>query len=351
MRIWFNKTFSSISSVLMSLRQAEEIAPITTIVSHTNPAAPAFLVADEYAVEPKGLMGNKYLAWCLQFCEEQAIDVFWVAKEARFLGRHREQFAAIGTQLLLVAEPEQLALIGNKGQFYQTLPPEVALVMDNIPVHNKTEFDQAVATLSQKHVSLCIKPSVSVFGLGFRVLDTQRDSITHLVKGIEYEIPLAELRAGMANTPEFPEMLVMENLRGHEWSVDCAGFEGELLCAIQRRKLPAGQGQLIDNNVEIQGMVERLTQYFKLNGIFNIQFKLGAKGARLLEINTRPSGGFGMACLAGVNLAQLVVQKLQGKTLSTRAIQYGLRVGEISMPVILSSTVVELDDNEQDLED
>lgn len=351
MRIWFNKTFSSISSVLMCLRQAEEIAPITTIVTHTNPAAPAFLVADEYAVEPKGLMGDKYLQWCLQFCEDQGVDVFWVAKEARFLGRHRAAFEAIGTQLLLVAEPEYLALIGNKGEFYRTLPREIALVMDNIAVRNKTEFDAAIAELSQKHKSLCIKPSVSVFGLGFRILDTKRDSITHLVKGVEYEIPLAELRAGMENTPEFPEMLVMENLSGHEWSVDCAGFKGTLLCAIQRRKLAAGQGQLIDNNTEIQGMVERLTEYYGLNGIFNIQFKLGANGPRLLEINTRPSGGFGMACLAGVNLAQLVVQKLQGKTLSTPTIQYGLRVGEMSMPVILSTTVVESEpDNNEDAE-
>ncbi|WP_020561131.1 ATP-grasp domain-containing protein [Thiofilum flexile] len=350
MRIWFNKTFSSISSVLMCLRQAVDIEPITTIVTHTNTAAPAFLVADEYAVEPKGLMGEAYLKWCLQFCEEQAIDVFWVAKEARFLGGQRDKFAAIGTQLLLVAEPEVLALLGRKGDFYRTLPPEVALVMDNIAVHNKTEFDQAVATLSQQHKSLCIKPSVSVFGLGFRVLDTKRDSITHLVKGVEYEIPLSELRAGMENTPEFPEMLVMENLRGYEWSVDCAGDNGQLLCAIQRRKLAAGLGQLIDNNAEIQGMVERLTQHFKLNGIFNIQFKLGANGPRLLEINTRPSGGFGMACLAGVNLAQLVVQALQGKALSMAPLQYGLRVGEMSMPVILGrndqDTTVEIEDLE-----
>lgn len=351
MRIWFNKTFSSISSVLMSLRQAEDIAPITTIVSHTNAAAPAFLVADEYALEPKGLMGEKYLRWCLQFCEEQAIDVFWIAKEARFLGRHRDQFAAIGTQLLLVAEPEALGLIGNKGEFYRTLPPEVAQVMDNIAVRNQVEFDQAVATLSQKHKSLCVKPSVSVFGLGFRVLDTKRDSITHLVKGVEYEIPLHELRAGMENTPEFPEMLVMENLTGHEWSVDCAGWQGELLCAIQRRKLAAGLGQLIDNNADIQGMVERLTAHFKLNGIFNIQFKLGANGPRLLEINTRPSGGFGMACLAGVNLAQLVVQKLQHKPLSARAIQYGLRVSEMSMPVILHTNTQDLSTEADDLED
>ena len=128
------------------------------------------------------------------------------------------------------------------------------------------------------------------------------------------KFPWHELRAGMVNTPQFPEMLVMEHLPGNEWSVDCAGRDGQLLCAIQRKKHPqAGYGQEIDNNAVIQGMVERLTAYYRLNGLFNIQFKEGVNGLRLLEINPRPSGGFGMACLAGVNLAEVFLQALQGQ--------------------------------------
>ncbi len=43
--------------------------------------------------------------------------------------------------------------------------------------------------------SLCVKPAVSVFGLGFRILDTQRDSITQLLKGTEYQIPISIVAA------------------------------------------------------------------------------------------------------------------------------------------------------------
>ena len=126
--------------------------------------------------------------------------------------------------------------------------------MDFIAVNNRDEFDSAVLTLSAKHERLCVKPAVSVFGLGFRILDTQRDSITHLLKGVEYQIPLQELRQGMNNALEFNTLLVMEHLGGSEWSVDCAGRHGELLCAVQRKKSPlAGHGQTIDNNAEIQG--------------------------------------------------------------------------------------------------
>lgn len=337
MRIWFNKTFSSISSIFYNLRQAQDLGQLTIVASHTNPYAPAFVAAHEIHVEPSGLGGEAYLAWCLDFCQKQRIDLFWVGKEARFLGRYQEQFAALGTKLLLVAAPEVLDLLNQKGTFYQTLPPEVALTMESISVRNKEEFDQAVAELSERHASVCVKPAVSIYGLGFRILDVQRTSITHLLKGVEYQIPLAELRAGMETTNVFPELLVMENLNGHEWSVDCVGRQGELLCAIQRRKLAAGFGQVIDNNAEIQGMVLRLTKYFQLNGIFNIQFKLGAHGPRLLEINARPSGGVGMACLAGVNLPELVLKSLESTVVEIMPIQYGLRVSELNAPVVLAT--------------
>jgi hypothetical protein len=141
----------------------------------------------------------------------------------------------------------------------------------------------------------------------------------------------------MEHTSTFPELLVMEHLSGAEWSVDCAGRNGQLLCGIQRKKHPqAGYGQEIDNNAAIQGMVERLTAYYGLNGLFNIQFKSRADGEpRLLEINPRPAGGFGMACLAGVNLAEVFLHSLTGDAVVIPPIRYGLRVAEVSTPVVL----------------
>ena len=337
MRIWFNKTFSSITAVFNALRQARVGQGVTVIATHTNPAAVALLAADEAWHEPPGLVGAAYVEWCLRFCQQHQIDYFWPAKEAVLVVRHQADFAQVGTQLISVAPPATLTLLNHKGEFYRTLPPSVAMAMACIAVTDSNGFDQAAAELSQQHAALCVKPAVSVFGLGFRILDTQRDSITHLLEGVEYEIPLTELRAGMAHTPTFPELLVMEHLPGEEWSVDCAGRDGQLLCAIQRKKHPqAGYGQTIDNNADIQGMVERLTAYYDLNGLFNIQFKANAAGEpRLLEINPRPAGGFGMACLAGVNLAEVFLQSLQGETPSIAPLRYGLRVSEVSTPVIL----------------
>ncbi|GAB6139679.1 ATP-grasp domain-containing protein [Methylosoma difficile] len=337
MRIWFNKTFSTISAVFNNLRLNAKSGEVTIICTHNHSNAAAFIAADESYLEPH-LTGEAYLDWCVEFCQSQRIGLFWPGKEAALISQHHDRFHAIGTQVMSVADAETLSLLDNKAEFYAALPPEVAQTMEFIAVNNLGDFNQAVQQLSKRHGSLCIKPAVSVFGLGFRILDTERDSITHLLKGVEYQIPLAELRQGMVNTRCFGTLLVMEHLAGPEWSVDCAGRHGELLCAVQRKKSPlAGHGQEIDNNPEIQGMVERLAAHYRLNGLFNIQFKEGKNGPRLLEINPRSSGGFGMACLAGVNLARVALQAFNGEKVVVPRIDYGLRVTEVGTPVVLRS--------------
>lgn len=336
MRIWFNKTFSTISAVFRNLRQCYGIDEVTLVCTHNHLTASAFLAADEAYLEPAELNGEAYLEWCLGFCQEHKIGVFWPGKEAALISQHHGRFHAIGVQVMSVADYDTLMLLHDKADFYSALSPDVAKTMDFIAVNNAEAFDAAVATLSAKHDRLCVKPAVSVYGLGFRILDTQRASISQLLKGVEYQIPLAELRQGMANTPVFDTLLVMEHLGGHEWSVDCAGRQGELLCAVQRKKSQqAGHGQMIDNNADIAGMVERLTACYQLNGIFNIQFKEGVNGPRLLEINPRPSGGFGMACLSGANIAQIALQGFKGESVAAPVIRYGLKVAEVNTPVVL----------------
>lgn len=340
MRIWFNKTFSTIGSVFKNLRLATRAGTPSVICTHTHSAATAFLAADESYLEPADLAGLDYLDWCVDFCRQQHIGVFWPGKEAALISRHHDRFQAVGTRVLSVADYDTLSLLHNKADFYSALPPSVAQTMAFIAVNDADGFDRAVASLAPHHQRLCVKPAESVFGLGFRVLDTERASITQLLNGVEYQIPLDELRSGMDKTPKFPTLLVMEHLPGVEWSVDCAGKHGELLCAVQRKKLPmAGHGQVIDNNAEIDGMVTRLAAHYRLNGLFNIQFKDGVNGPRLLEINPRPSGGFGMACLAGANLAQMALQAFNGETVVRPVLNYGLRVSEVNTAVVLQDSL------------
>ena len=339
-RVWYNKSFSFVYAVINLIKQQDNTHEFHLLASHTQAHARALLVADEAYVEPSGLTGLAYIDWCLAFCQQHRVDVFVVGKEAQAIAQHEQQFLAIGTRLLLVADAQTLALMDDKSAFAAHLPTDIALLPDTITVTTVLEFQQAYQTLRAHHPRLAVKPAVSVFGLGFRVIDEKANCLKHILKGDEYIVGLDELQHAMSQQTEFGKLLVMEFLTGDEWSVDCVANNGTLWAAIQRRKFMASKGvpsQYIDNNHEIAQMCQQLTVHFSLSGQFNIQFRAGTNGIRLLEINARPSGGMAMACLAGVNLPYIALKGLVSGYDSLPRIQAktGFYVGEVSVALEL----------------
>ena len=337
-RVWFNKTFSSVGSAIRLIREADVALDYCIICSSTNPHAPAFLAAHESALEPAGLKGQAYLDWCLHFCRENHIGIFLPGKEASLVSAAREQFAALGTRVLGTASQDVLHLLHDKARFYQTVdlplaPPAAFRVIQNVE-----QFDVAYRELREKHSKLCIKPSVSVYGLGFSVIDEQRSSAQLLLEGVSYHIGLDDLQRGLAAMDGFRTMLVMEYLGGHEYSVDCVGDNGRLVCAIARKKsLHVGHGQTIDQRSDILESARLLAATYQLNGLFNIQFREGQNGLGLLEINPRMSGGIAMACMAGPNLPYLALRGFDRgfDGLQIPLIRAGIRVSELTQAVKL----------------
>ena len=71
---------------------------------------------------------------------------------------------------------------------------------------------------------------------------------------------------------------------------------------VRRKSNGAEPGQWIEDHPAVLEWCARLTEHFKLTGLYNIQFKEDSLGnPLLLEINPRMSGGLAMACMAGVN--------------------------------------------------
>ena len=331
-RIWFNKTFSSVGAAIRLIREADRAGDYEIVCSSTNAHAAVFLAAHESALEPSGLKGLDYLDWCLDFCGTHRIGIFIPGKEAALISGARAQFEAQGTRVLSVASQDILDLLHDKARFYETVacstPPAAFRV-----VETAQQFYVAWHDLKKDHSMLCIKPSVSVYGLGFAVIDEDRSSAQLLLQGVQHHIGLEDLRRGFKAMETFRPMLLMEYLDGHEFSVDCLGDNGRLVCAIGRKKpLMAGQGQLIDLRDDIFESIQQLTETYRLNGVFNVQFREGRSGLGLLEINPRMSGGIGMACLAGPNLPYLALVGFDRgfETLVVPEVRAGLRVGEVA---------------------
>ena len=83
MRIWFNKTFSTIGAVFRNLRQSVPAGEVTLICTHTHTTAAAFLAADESYLEPAELTGQAYLEWCVDFCHQHNIQLILARQRSR----------------------------------------------------------------------------------------------------------------------------------------------------------------------------------------------------------------------------------------------------------------------------
>jgi len=302
-RVWFNKGFSVLQGLLDYVKAEDAGRRFHLVASHPVEHAMPRLSADEWHIEPD-LSGTAYVDWCLHFCKEQGIDLFVPARAAIDIADREAEFIAQGTQLLRVAKPEILRMLEDKGRFTLLLNETITPAPDTREVRNLAEFRVACEDLGQHHGTLCIKPSVSVFGLGFRVLDDHHSTLHHILKGQDHRVNRMELERSMEQAPAFkPALLVMEYLGGDEWSVDCVARDGHLIYAVQRRKSHRSSApQIIDDNATISLMTRDLTRRFSLSGMFNIQFREGEHGVRVLEINARPSGGSPVSCAAGPNL-------------------------------------------------
>ena len=337
-RVWFNKTFSSVGAAIRLIREADGAGHYRLICSNTNAHAAAFLAAHEYAVEPADLTGQPYLDWCLEFCRAQRITIFWPGKQAGLIATNRARFEALGTRVLSVATEDVLALLHDKARFCAGLDLPLAPPAQFRAVDNIEQYDAAYAELRPLHRKLCIKPSESVYGIGFAVLDEERSSAQLLLAGAAYQINAQELRSGLARMETFKPLLLMEYLDGHEYSVDCVGDHGTLICAVPRKKPHiSGQGQIIDARDDIVQACTQLTRAYGLNGVFNIQFREGQSGLALLEINPRMSGGIGMACAAGPTLPDLALRGFDCgfAGLHVPAVRNSMRVGEMALTVEL----------------
>ena len=338
MRVWYNRTFSSVYAALRLIRQADTEGRFTLIHSNANRHTPAARLAHEFHTEPTGLDSDAYVDWCMAFCREQRVDIFVPGREATTLAAEHARFADIGTRVLSAAPAPMLKTVHDKARFYaDTVLPDVPVAAFR-RFENIEQFDAAWDELRPHHKKLCVKPAHGIYGLGFAVVDEVRSSAALLLAGVEYHVGYQDLRRGLSELGNFKTMLLMEFLDGPEYSVDCVGDHGRLAAAVVRRKLAhAGGGQLIDMRQDILDATARLCANYQMNGVFNAQFREGGGRPRLLEINPRMSGGIGMACLAGPNLPYIALRGFADgfDNVSIAPVTNGMRVAELSTPTEL----------------
>lgn len=341
MRIWFNRHYALVARVCRLLREAEQPLPLTLAVSHRHHDFIGFAFADLAFVEPSDLSSADYVAWALAVAKQKSIDVLIPGHHASALASASDQFAAIGVRLLAAASADILPNLNRKDWVYANAPAGVR-VPQHVVVNDAGSLEAALEQIEDSG-DACIKPTVSVYGLGYHRMLSPRQAA--LRPAASHELTLAEWRSRYSKPPsEGKPQLVMAYLPGPEYSVDLACQGGEVLAAVQRKKPLFGIGQELVELAEIKTAAAQLVAAFQLSGLINIQFREDAAGLPyLLEINPRASGGIGMSCLSGLNLPDIALRAcLFGERRALPPPRLGLRVAELPQAIALPDRLPEL---------
>lgn len=296
--LWYNSGLSNTYDAVQLIRGAAGGA-LRVLASHTEPQAPVLAAADLALVEPAGTLSDAdYVAWCLDVCRRYEVRLFIPSRRARALAAAGASFAAVGTRIQVFA-PATRDLFEHKDALYRDLVGTPIPLPEYRVVDSLAAFDDAYADLTARHPRLCVKPTVGIYGAGFRILSETADDYDTLLGVEPGVISLHAYRCALERTRRRFELLLMPFLPDTERSVDCLAVAGRLVAAVARAK--KGRHQVLETAGATIDYSRLLTQRYGLDGVFNCQFKDQNGIAHLLEINARMSGGLLYACRSGIN--------------------------------------------------
>ncbi len=326
-RIWFNRGFSSVHDALVMIREAAG-EQVTLLASHEDKGAPVLAAADITFAEPARSSASDYVDWCLGVCQQEQVDLFVPQAKRAAIAARAIDFEALGTRVAVPCDAETIDLIDDKARFYEAARAAGLPMPETFEISDAAAFDEAVKVLTAKGKQACVKPPHGVFAAGFWRLDGDRGVFDLLMDSDSRSISTATMRAAIAEAAPV-RLLVLEYLAGPEWSLDCVCRDGRLVAGVARRKFGRAQALEVDGPVFEIGRAAIAA--FGLSGLINLQVRAAESDGtdpRLLEINTRMSGGCLYTAASGVNLPWIHV-----------ALELGL-IAEADVPVAAGGALV-----------
>jgi biotin carboxylase len=336
MKIWFNRWFTTVSHYIDMIRANEENRKFIIYGTHPNKDA-LYLQNCDYAFVEPDVAGDEYIAFCLDFCQTNGINIFIPRKENVLISKRLADFEAIGVKVLVCPDARLMETMDNKAAAYRELVKgsPIISIPDYEVVHTADEFKRAYASLREKGHQVCFKPVIGEGANGFRVIKDQIESINQLFnQGIGHRISYHYACEILSQQETFPELMVLEYLEGREYSIDCLASNEGLYAAVPRMKGEGRVRELVES-LELIQIAHKFHHEYKLPYIFNIQVKYNNGIPKLLEINPRMSGGMHISCLSGINFPFLALKILLGEKVEPLKPRFGIRASHIEKEMIL----------------
>lgn len=338
LNIYFNRWFSVAYHYMNLLRRNEDGIPIKIFATHPDIRHMSLQGADVAGTEP-ALQGIEYVHFCVEYCREHEIDVFIPRLHMLDIALHADKFEAVGTKVLVCRDTELLEALMDKGKFYEeVLQSGIMPVPDYHVVRTAAQFKAAYEDLADKGHRVCIKPTETEGGLGFRIISGKPANLEDLFGYVTPNMTFDEVYRILDEAGTFPDIMVMELLEGLEYSIDClADRDGRLLAAVPRRK-SGKRLRLMEHVPELEAIAARVAGTYRIPFNFNIQMKYSGGVPKLLEINPRMSGGLHISCLTGINFPYLAVKSLLGGEVQPAAFGEDVLASYVEQPLIMKQS-------------
>ena len=306
LRVWFNHWFSTAYNIAELMR---EYGDIYIIGSNRNINAVMSGACDEWYSEPD-ICGEEYIAFCLDFCKKNGVDVFVPRRQMTYISRSMKSFEDIGVKVMAESF-DVISLLEDKRAAYELFShSEKINVPEYAVVNDRQSFLSAYEDMKRRCSQLCVKFIQDEGALSFRKITPERRFDPRMY--VKADVTPEELCGYFDGRDKSPDMMLMPYLSGTEISVDCLDTSFGLI-AVPRYKT-SGRHEYIKYD---RGILSAANEAVKTAGLgmpCNIQFRMLDGKPYLLEVNTRMSGGIQMSCLAaGINIPMLALAKLMGE--------------------------------------
>lgn len=318
-RLWWNHGLSTVAAAaeLVALGAARAAKHVDTIASHRDGDSLARVPATERFLEPLAahVDGAVYAQWCLEQAVGRGVDLFWPQAWLAAIADAEAAFSEAGIRLMLPADGGTLRRLQDKALVTADLRVAGLPVPETHEAHDLASFDAAVRDLLGRGRTVCVKPPHGIFGAGFWRLTEGTGLYRTLTSVDTRDLPLTVFRSAFGEAASLhPErVLVMEHLAGPEWSVDVLARRGTVLRAVARRK--EGRARVMEVDGPAIALARDLVALYGLSQVVNVQLRAADAAGhdlRVLEVNTRMSGGMDATRVTGANLAWEAVAEALG---------------------------------------
>lgn len=284
-------------------------------------------MVDQYYQVPRG-DDPSYADAILDICVKEHVDVVIpiMSVELVTLAQNADKFAKAGVALS-VSNLEALKIANNKLALFEYMQENGIPTPKFMPVREVADVDRAVEYIG---VPVVFKTTEGSGSRGMRIIDPSKSRFDILFheKPTSAYVTLQDFKETLQEG-DMPEMLAMEYLPGHEYSVDLLCEDGKVFYSLCRRGLNVQTSIILDGVVEdkpeITQLCSQVAEKLKLTGNIGFDVKERSDGTPvIMECNPRATAGISEFTASGANLLYLNVKRCLGEPLPELTPRYGV---------------------------